>query len=92
MSETFAVDPADDLTAPGLTPHVALARAVMVVNPLSGGVGPGAADEARAILAGYARYVRDEPLIVALDVNPFVPLSTQKTLLKTLQVLDNSLA
>jgi hypothetical protein len=49
-------------------------------------------EQARAILAGYARYVRDEPLIVALDDNPFVPLSTHKTLLKTLQVLDNSLA
>ncbi len=49
-------------------------------------------EQARAILAGYAKYVRDEPLIVALDDNPFVPLSTHKTLLKTLQVLDNSLA
>jgi diacylglycerol kinase family enzyme len=53
MSETFAVDPADELTARNLTPHVALGRAIMVVNPLSGGVGPGAADEARAILAEY---------------------------------------
>jgi hypothetical protein len=49
-------------------------------------------EQARAILAGYAKYVREEPLIVALDDNPFVPLSTHKTLLKTLQVLDNSLA
>jgi len=53
MSETFAVDPADDLTARSLTSHVALGRVCMVVNPLSGGVGPGAAGEARAILADY---------------------------------------
>lgn len=49
-------------------------------------------EQARAILDGYAKYVRDEPLLVALDDNPFVPLSTHKALLKTLQVLDNSLA
>jgi hypothetical protein len=49
-------------------------------------------EQARVILAGYSKYVREEPLIVALDDNPFVPLSTHKTLLKTLQVLDNSLA
>jgi hypothetical protein len=53
MSETFAVDPADDLRARSLTPHVALERVCMVVNPLSGGVGPGAAADARAILADY---------------------------------------
>jgi hypothetical protein len=49
-------------------------------------------EQARTILAGYAQYVRDEPLIAALDDNPFVPLSTHKTLLKTLKVLDSSLA
>ena len=48
--------------------------------------------QARVILADYLKYARDEPLIAALDDNPFLPLSTHKTLLKTLQVLDNSLA
>jgi len=37
----------------GLTPHAPLKRAVMLVNPLSGGVGPRAASEAEAILAEY---------------------------------------
>jgi hypothetical protein len=49
-------------------------------------------EQARVILADYLKYARDEPLIAALDDNPFLPLSTHKTLLKTLQVLDNSLA
>ena len=49
-------------------------------------------EQARGILAGYTTYVRGEPLIAALDDNPFVPLTTHKTLLKTLQVLDNSLS
>ncbi len=37
-----------------LTPHVSLSRVIMLVNPLSGGVGPGAAGEAVAIFADYA--------------------------------------
>lgn len=37
----------------GLTPHTPLRRAVMLVNPLSGGVGARAAEEAEAILADY---------------------------------------
>jgi len=49
-------------------------------------------EQARVILADYLKYAREEPLIAALDDNPFLPLSTHKTLLKTLQVLDNSLA
>lgn len=49
-------------------------------------------EQARVILADYLKYARDEPLIAALDDNPFLALSTHKTLLKTLQVLDNSLA
>lgn len=36
-----------------LTPHAPLKRAVMLVNPLSGGVGPRAVVEAEAILADY---------------------------------------
>nr|WP_314438086.1 diacylglycerol kinase family protein [uncultured Brevundimonas sp.] len=38
---------------PALTPHVTLKRVVMLVNPLSGSVGPHAAAEAEAILARY---------------------------------------
>ncbi len=64
---TPAVDPAiapeaAPETGPGaeagdscvLTRHAALKRVMMLVNPLSGGVGQGAADEAEAILALYA--------------------------------------
>lgn len=36
-----------------LTPHVAISRVIMLVNPLSGSVGPRAAGEAEAILADY---------------------------------------
>jgi diacylglycerol kinase family enzyme len=50
-----------------LTPHVALARVIMLVNPLSGGVGPNAADEAAAILADYAL----ESTVVALEGGQF---------------------
>lgn len=46
---------ADASAAPAhvLTPHVALKRVVMLVNPLSGSVGPRAADEARTLLEAY---------------------------------------
>jgi diacylglycerol kinase family enzyme len=37
-----------------LTPHLALSRVIMLVNPLSGSVGPRAAAEAEAILSDYA--------------------------------------
>lgn len=37
-----------------LTPHLALSRVIMLVNPLSGSVGPRAAAEAEAILSEYA--------------------------------------
>ena len=37
-----------------LTRHVPLRRVIMLLNPLSGSVGPGAADEARDILDRYA--------------------------------------
>ena len=36
-----------------LTPHVALNRVTVLVNPLSGSVGPGAAAEVEALLADY---------------------------------------
>lgn len=38
---------------PALTPHAQIRHAVMLVNPLSGSVGPRAAAEAETILAGY---------------------------------------
>lgn len=50
-----------------LTQHVALGRVIMLVNPLSGGVGPNAADEAAIILADYAC----ESSIVALEAGQF---------------------
>lgn len=39
--------------SPVLTAHVALKRLIMLVNPLSGGVGPQAVEEATAILSEY---------------------------------------
>ena len=60
MTDTLSSEPdagADqprDAAARILTPHTALKRGVMLVNPLSGGVGPRAVEEAAAILAEYA--------------------------------------
>lgn len=74
MTDTAA--PASDLTTPAgtliaephvLTPHVALGRVIMLVNPLSGGVGPNAAEEAAAILGEYPC----EASIVALEGGQF---------------------
>lgn len=50
-----------------LTPHVALGRIIILVNPLSGGVGPHAAAEVADILADYAC----ETSVVALDDRQF---------------------
>ena len=50
-----------------LTPHVALGRVIMLVNPLSGGVGPNAASEAAGIFADYAL----EAAIIALEGGQF---------------------
>lgn len=50
-----------------LTPHVALGRIIMLVNPLSGGVGANAADEAAAILVDYDL----EATVVALEGGQF---------------------
>ena len=56
MTDTLAPDTATDpsqASAPSLTPHTPLKRIVMLVNPLSGSVGPRAAGEAETLLAGY---------------------------------------
>lgn len=54
MIDTLTPDPAASAESrPTLTPHVALKRVVMLVNPLSGSVGHRAAGEAEAILADY---------------------------------------
>lgn len=59
MSETLAANepvgetPDEAEETPALTPHVALKRVIMLVNPLSGSVGPDAAAQAEAILAEY---------------------------------------
>jgi diacylglycerol kinase family enzyme len=50
-----------------LTPHISLARVIMLVNPLSGGVGPQAAEQAAAILANYTC----ETTIVSLEGDQF---------------------
>ena len=67
--ETDLETPADaEVSEPHvLTPHIALGRVIMLVNPLSGGVGPNAADEAAAILADYAL----EATVVALEGGQF---------------------
>jgi len=67
-----ATDPGAAAGAPAvephvLSPHVPLERVIMLVNPLSGGVGPNAAAEAGAILADYAC----EATIVALEGGQF---------------------
>ncbi|MES2833492.1 MAG: diacylglycerol kinase family protein [Pseudomonadota bacterium] len=53
--------------APALTTHVALKRVIMLVNPLSGGVGPDATAQAEAILAEYDL----DATIVALEGDTF---------------------
>jgi len=53
VSSQAAVEPAPEAAGPALTPHLGQGRIVMLINPLSGSVGPGAAEEARAILAEY---------------------------------------
>jgi diacylglycerol kinase family enzyme len=64
-----------------LTPHLALSRVMMLVNPLSGSVGPRAAGEAEAILSEYdceATVVSleggqfDQQIQAALDAKPDV--------------------
>jgi len=74
MTDTLApaADPSASAENPSvephiLTPHVELGRVIMLVNPLSGGVGPNAVDEAAAILADYAC----EATIVALEGSQF---------------------
>ena len=54
-TSTPAADPSLDPGLPprALTPHVAINRVIVLVNPLSGSVGPRAASEVEAILAEY---------------------------------------
>lgn len=87
MSDTLA--PASDAnasapvvvedTGPTLTPHVPLRNVIMLVNPLSGGVGPGAVRDAEAILSAYDLETEvvaleggqfDEQIQTALDAKP----------------------
>lgn len=62
MTEAFAVaetSPGADAPLPetddtrALTPHTPLGRVIMLVNPLSGGVGPNAVQDAETLLAAY---------------------------------------
>lgn len=74
MSETTATV-AEPAAAPAdaaadaceLTSHVRLARVIMLINPLSGSVGPRAAEEALEILSRYAC----ETTVVSLDPGGF---------------------
>lgn len=77
--EGTPVAPADG--AKSLTPHLSLNRVIMLVNPLSGGVGSRAAEEAAAILSDYACETSvvtletgrfDEQIQAALDACPDV--------------------
>ena len=51
---TDAASGAQAVEAGVLTSHISLKRIVMLVNPLSGSVGPKAAEEAQSLLDGYA--------------------------------------
>lgn len=65
MTDAVAAEP------PILTPHVPLKRAEVLVNPMSGGVGAGAARDVRAILERFgldAEIVETDPLRVEADV------------------------
>ncbi|RZJ02794.1 MAG: diacylglycerol kinase family lipid kinase [Brevundimonas sp.] len=70
MDATVTPEPHVD-ASPGqdraLTPHVPLKQVIMLVNPLSGSVGPRAAAEAQAILADYSC----EASVVELDGSTF---------------------
>lgn len=69
MSETFAVEAApEEAVARALSPHVALSRVRMIVNPASGSVGPAAAEAARAILAEYPL---DDVEVIELEPGAF---------------------
>ena len=59
--------PAHAADTHALTPHAPLKQAVMLVNPLSGGVGPRAVAEAEAILADYDL----EAKVVTLEAGAF---------------------
>lgn len=69
MSATVTISPAARPRGARrpLTPHVALKRVIALVNPLSGGVGPGAAAEMEALLDDYGL----ESQVVALDGGDF---------------------
>jgi diacylglycerol kinase family enzyme len=53
VSDPTAASPDAAVEPRPLTPHLELSRVIMLVNPLSGSVGPRAAAEAEAILAKY---------------------------------------
>jgi diacylglycerol kinase family enzyme len=78
---TAAPEGAPAAEARPLTAHVPLKRVIMLVNPLSGGVGPSALAEAEAMLSAYACEASvetletgrfDEQVQAALDARPDV--------------------
>jgi len=54
VSDPAAASPDAVVEPRPLTPHLELSRVIMLVNPLSGGVGPRAVAEAEALLSEYA--------------------------------------
>ncbi|HEX5328068.1 MAG TPA: hypothetical protein VFW75_15485 [Acetobacteraceae bacterium] len=48
--------------------------------------------EAQQIIKRYGDYVSSEPIIAAIDTNPFVPMAIQRTVTTTLGVLSKALA
>jgi hypothetical protein len=47
--------------------------------------------EARSLIDGYSKHVASDETIAALDKNPFVPLSIQKTMTATLAALSKAI-
>lgn len=64
------MEPAATLETPALTPHVALRRVEVIVNPRSGGVGAKALPELESLLDAYPLDVR----IRAFESGPLEPL------------------
>lgn len=81
VSSATAASPDAAVEPRPLTAHVPLSRVIMLVNPLSGSVGPRAAEDAEAILSEYACETSvvslesgqfDQQIQAALDAKPDV--------------------
>jgi predicted RecB family endonuclease len=65
------------------------------LDDLNGAADPGEraklVREARSLIDGYSKHVASDETIAALDKNPFVPLSIQKTMTATLAALSKAI-